>query len=123
MHNHLRCETEEHEFEEADSKSEACPIMSVLEHLKTVAIEVYFTIEVHVVECLHGDLVPPTILEFIRLSLEGKVVLDWATRKLHLFVLARSKRRDESPEGEQDRDGGEEAEKDCGLQTTPNLPS
>lgn len=97
--------------------------MPVLKHLKTVAIEVYFAIEVHVVECLHRDLVPPTILDLIRLVLESKVVFDWSARKLDFFVFARSKRRGDSPESQQDRDGGEEPKEDCGFQATANLPS
>jgi len=91
MHDHLRCETEEHEFEEADSKSEARPIMPILEHLKTVAVEINFAIKVHIMEGLHGDLVPPTVLHLIGIILECKVMLDWPTRKLDFFIFARSK--------------------------------
>jgi hypothetical protein len=122
MHDHLRGETEKDEFEEAESKSEARPIVPVLQYLKAVAIEVDVPIKVHVVERLKGNLVSSTILGLIGVMLEGQVVLDWATRKLDFLVLAWAERRRDSPEGHQDRDGGEEAKEDCGLQAASDFP-
>jgi hypothetical protein len=122
VHDNLRCEAEEDELEEADSEPEARPVMSVLQHLEAVTVEVDIALKVHVVEGLHGDLVPSTVLELIRMVLEGQVVLDWAARELDFFVLAGDEGRRDTPEGDEDRDGGEEAEEDCGLQATTDLP-
>ena len=49
-------------------------------------------------------------------------MLDWAARELDFFVLAGDEGRRDSPEGDEDRDGREEAEEDCGLQATADFP-
>lgn len=123
MHDNLGGKAEEDKLEETDSKSEACPVMSVFQHLETVTIHVNLAIKVHVIESLHGDLVSSTVLELIGRVLEGKVVLNWAAGKLDLLVLAGDERRRQRPESDQDRDGGEEAKEDGSLQTTADLPS
>lgn len=80
MHNDFRCELEENELEQADGEGEACPVGTVFEDLEAVAIELDIALKVHVVESLHWDLGPPTVLELIGVILEGEVVLDWVTR-------------------------------------------
>jgi hypothetical protein len=122
MHNSLWQQAEEEELEEAKGKSEAGPIMPVLQHLQTVAVEVNVAIKIHVMESFHGDLVLPAVLDLIRIILEGKIMLDWATRKLNLIVLSWSERRCDSPEGDKDGDGGKKGEEDCGLQTAADFP-
>lgn len=123
MHDNLRNEAEEDEVEQAQSKSEASPIMSVLQNLQAVAIELDLAIKVHIVEGFHGDLVPPAIFNPIGVVLEGKVVLDRASRKSGLFVLAGSEHRMELPESHEDRNRGEKTEEYGGLQSTAYFPS
>jgi hypothetical protein len=89
VHDNFWRKGEEHKFEEADCESEACPVMPVFHHFQTISIEVNFAVEIHIVECLHWDLVLPTIFDLIGLILEGKVVFDWATRIPGFLVLAR----------------------------------
>jgi hypothetical protein len=122
VHDNFRHEAEEDEFEQAQSKSEASPIMSVLQDLQAVAIELDLAIKIHIVESLHGDFVSPTVFGLIGFVLESKVVLDGASGKSGLFVLARSEHRMKLPERDEDRDGGKEAEEDGGLQSAANLP-
>jgi len=104
MHDNLRGETEEDEFEKAEGESEGCPIMSVLHDLQTVPVEVNVAIEVHVVEGLQWDLVLPAVSNPIGLILEGQVMFDRAPWISGLFVLAGGEGRCEGPEGEQDGD-------------------
>lgn len=122
MHNDLRGELEENELKQADSEGEAGPVGTVLEDLEAVAIELDIALEVHVVESLNWDLGPPTVLELIGVVLEGEVVLDWTTRESHFLILARAKGRVEVPEGNQERDRGEEAEENRRLQTATDFP-
>jgi hypothetical protein len=122
VHNKLGCEAEEDVLEEANGKLEAGPIVSVLKHLETVAIEVGIAVKVHGVEGFHGDLAPPAVLNLIGIVLEGQVVLDGAAWELDLLVLAGDEGRRDIPEGDQDGDGGEEGKEDCGLQAAPDFP-
>ena len=122
MHNDFWCELEENKSKQAQSKPEARPIMSILQDLQSVAIEFDISVEVHVVEGLHGDLVSSPILEPIGLILEGKVVLDRASRVSGLLVYARTECRDHSPEGQQDGDCCAEAKEYCRLHPTTYVP-
>jgi hypothetical protein len=88
VHNNFWCEVEENIFEETDCESEACPIVSVLENLKSVTIEVNISIEVHVVEGFHRDLVLSAVLQLVLILLEGKVVLNWASWEFGFFISA-----------------------------------
>jgi hypothetical protein len=122
VHDNFRDEAKEEELEQTQSKSEACPVMSVLQDLQAIAIELNLTIKVHVVESLHGDLIPSAIPNLIRLVLEGKVMFDWASGKSGLFVLARSEHGVKQPEGGEDGDGGKESKEDGSLQPPSYLP-
>ena len=122
VHNDFRHEAEENELEQADCKSEACPIMPVLQDLQTIAIELNLAIKVHVVEGLHRNLVSAAVLDLVGFVLEGKVVLNGASRKSGLFVLARGEHRMEGPECNEDGDGSKEAEEYGSLQPAADLP-
>lgn len=122
VHDELRCEAKEDMLEEANCKLEAGPIVSVLKHLETVAIEVDIAVKVHRVESFHGNLTPPAVLDLIGIILERQVVLDRAAWELDLLVLARDERRRDIPEADQDGDGGEKGKENCSLQATPDFP-
>lgn len=122
MHNNFRCKDEENVLEQAQGESEASPIMSVFHDLQAVSVEINIPIEVHGVESLHWDLVASMVLGLVGRVLEGKVVLDWATWVPGLLILARAEGRCHIPEADQDRDSGEDTEKDGGLHSTTNLP-
>lgn len=122
VHDNLWSKLEEDELEQADGEPEADPVGSVLENLEAVAVELNIAIEVHVVKGLHWDLALSTVLELVGLVLKGEVVLDWASWKLDLLVLARAHARHDSPERDEDWDRGEEGEEDGGLQASADLP-
>jgi len=97
VHNDFWHKAEEYMVEQAKSKSEACPVMSIFHNLQAVPIEIDFSIKIHGIESLHWNLVFPAILSLIGRIFEGKIVFDWATGVSGLFVLARSEHRCESP--------------------------
>lgn len=88
MHDDLGNHFEEEVGAEADGEAEACPVMSVFQNLKTVAIEFNIPIEIHFVEGLYGDLVLAMVLGLVGLLLEGEVVLDGSTGVLGLLILS-----------------------------------
>jgi hypothetical protein len=96
--------------------------VSVFHYLQTIPVEVNLAIKVHIVECLHGDLVGSSVLELVGLILERKVVFNRAAWNSGLFVLAGTEGRREVPETNQDRDRREETKEDTGLQPSADLP-
>jgi hypothetical protein len=96
--------------------------MSVFHYFQAIPIEVNLAIKVHVVECLHWDLVPSTVLEFVGLILECKIVFDRAAWNSGLFILAGTEGRCEIPKPDQDRNGREDTEEDTGLQSAADFP-
>lgn len=109
-------------LEQRQSKSEACPIVPVLQNFQAVAIEVDLAIKEHTIEGLIRNLVVSAILGLILGILECEVVLNWAAWELGLLVLAGTEGRCQIPETDQDRDCCEEAEEDAGLQSSTDLP-
>lgn len=122
VHDDLWSKLEQDKLEQADGESEVDPVGSVLENLETVAVELNIAVKVHVVEGLHWDLVPSAVLEFVGLVFESEVVLDWASWKSDLLVLARAHARHDVPEDDEDREGSEDSEEDGGLQASTDLP-
>jgi hypothetical protein len=122
VHDDLWCELEENELEQAGGEAEAGPVGSVLHDLKAVAVELDIAVKVQVVEGLHWDLVAATILQPVGLVLEGKVVLDRAAGVLDLLILAWPKAGRNSPECQQDWDGGKKSKEDGRLEASANLP-
>jgi hypothetical protein len=122
MHDELWCEAEEDVFKDANGKSEAGPVVPVLQNLQGIAIELNVAVKVHVLESLHGDLVPAAVPDLIGIALEGKVMFDGAPWELDLVVLARAEGRYSGPECDQNRDGGEETKEDGGLQSAADFP-
>ncbi len=122
VHNDFGKESQNEVFDETDGKLEARPVMSVLQDLETVAIEVHIPIEVHFVECLHRDLALSMVFGLVGGVLEGQVMLDGATRILDLLVLSRAHNRRGYPETTEDGNRGKQGEEDGSLETTTNLP-
>jgi hypothetical protein len=122
VHDNLRRKLEENKLEQAQREPEACPVMSIFHHLQTVTIEVNIAIEVHIVECLHWNLVSAPILELIGLILECKIVFDGTAWNSGLFSLARTEGRSKIPEADQDWDRCEKTEEDAGLQSAADFP-
>lgn len=88
MHQHLGDETEEEVLEKAHGEAEVGPIVAELEALQGVTLEVYLTVEVLLVENLHGNLALSTVGSTVMLAVEVQVVFDGAASILGLFGLA-----------------------------------
>lgn len=122
VHDHFRHHASKEEPEERQSEAEVGPVMAVLHDLQRIAIELHQAIKVHLVEGLHGNLVPATVLCLVAISFEGEVVLDRCTGVASLLVQARGHGGGDGPEDHQDGDGEENGE-DCPCyQTASELP-
>lgn len=121
MHQHLRDETKEEVLVETHGEAEVGPVVSELQSLQGITLEVHLAIEVLLVEDLHGNLALATVGSTIMLAVEVQVVLDGATSILGLFVLAGRNGRGDGPEAHQNGDGGEDGEEDGGVETTTDL--
>ena len=122
MHDHLRHHASEEIPEQTQGKAEVGPVMPVLQQFQCVPFEVDEAIKVHVVEGLHGNLVPAMVLVSVLLSVELEIVLDGLAGKMRLLILARRHGRKDGPEAHEDWDTGEDGEEDGRLQPPSNLP-
>jgi len=97
VHNNFWDKAKKYMVEEAKSKSEAGPVMSIFHNLQTVSIEIHLSIKVHGIERLHGNLILSAVLSLIGRIFESQVVFNWATWESSFLVLARSEHGCESP--------------------------
>jgi len=96
--------------------------MSVFQHLKHITLNVNTAIKVFFIESLQRNLATASILELVRLGVEGEVVLHWQTRIRSLFIFASRKGRGERPVACENGDGGEDGEEDGEFETTAYFP-
>lgn len=122
MHDQLRDHARQEVLDQADGEAEAGPVMPVLHHLQTVAIDVNVAIKIHLMERLHGNLVPALVLDPVCGPLEGEIMLNRAARESGLLVFPRRDGRDDEPKAGQQWNAGEEGKEDGGLQAASQLP-
>jgi hypothetical protein len=122
VHDELGNHAQQEVLDQADSETEAGPVVTVLHDLQAVAFEVDITVKVHLVEGLHGDLVGAMVLGTIGLLLEIKIVLNRTAGVFGLGRLTGGDGRDEKPPSRQDGDIKEDGKEDEGLETATNLP-
>lgn len=96
--------------------------MTVLHHLEAVALEVDVAIKVHLMERLERDLVGATVLGTVRLLLEVKVELNWATGVLGFLIASWTDGGNYDPPGSQEREIDNDGKEDKSLEATANLP-
>lgn len=121
MNQQLGNETKQEVLVETHGEAEVGPVVTELETLKSITLEVNLAIEVFLVEDLHGDLALAAVGSTVMLAVELKVVLDGTTSVLGLLVLTGRNGRSNSPEGHQNGDRGKDSEEDGGVETTANL--
>ena len=122
VHDGIRQEDKEEELDQANGEVEVGPVMTVLEDLESIALEVNIAVKVLLVEGLHGDLGLATVLVLVLLLLEVEVVLDTLVGKLDLVIFAGGDGRDGEPPGSEDGQVEDEGEEDEGFQPSTNLP-
>lgn len=86
---HLGDETEQEVLEETTSELEVGPIVTVLEALQSITLEVNLAVEVLLVKDHHGDFALAAVRSTIVLTVEVQVVLNGAAAVLGLLGLAR----------------------------------
>lgn len=122
MHNDLWHHASKEKPEQAQCKPEASPVVPVLHHIQTIALEIDFSVEIHLMKGLHGDLVLSVILIFVFLVVESKILFNRLAWELRLLINARRKGRENGPESHEDRNGKENNEENPSLQSTSQFP-
>lgn len=111
---------EDDELEQVQGEAKVGPVVAVLEDVEDVTIEVDLAVDVHFGKGLDGDLGAARPLGLVGSILEGDVGLDRAAGELGVFVDAGAEGGLETPVGNQDREEGENAEEDFGLEAATN---
>ena len=114
---HVRGESEEDEMKNWPREGKARPVMSILHDVEYVTIELNITVQIHLIKCLHWDLVAASPSLPIFILLESDVVLDRVSGKLDLVVDARRIGRYHRPEADQNRQEEDQKEEDGRLET------
>lgn len=121
MHQQFGDEAKQEVLEEAHGELEVGPVVTVLQSLKSIALEVDLTIEVLLVEDLHGDLALAAVGSTVMLAVEVQVVLDGEASILGLLSLAGRDGRGNSPESHKDGNRGENGKENGGVEPAANL--
>ena len=98
VQDHLRYEAEEEELEDIEREVEGSPIMSILQHLKTISFELDIAIEKQCLESVNWYLVPPFVPLLVRFLEEVQIGFDWSAREFNFLVLAGCEAGGEIPE-------------------------
>lgn len=88
MQQHLRNEASQEMLVQRPSETEACPVVSVLQDIKSISLEVDFAIKVFLVKSDHGNLALAMVLSTITFAVELQVVFDRPPRVFGFLVLS-----------------------------------
>jgi hypothetical protein len=119
----ITSESAEQELHERPGELEVSPIVAVFEDIQNVAVDVDFTVDVHLGEVLERNLGAAVVLALELLGLESQVRFNGAVRKLGLVVDARAEAGSPGPDGDQDGEEQQDAEESHGLPAATDLPS
>jgi hypothetical protein len=122
MHDRLGYKAKKKVLDQSKRKSEVDPIVPQLQDFKSVAVEVHITVEVHLVESLHGDGLLAIVLLFVLRLVEREVMLDGLAGELGLLVLSRSVLRRNDPERTKNWQVHNQREENPCLEATTKLP-
>ena len=121
MQKHLWNESQEEMLVQTHGETEAGPVMTILETLQSIGLEIHLSIEIFFVKRFQGNLALALILGAVVLAVEVEVVFHRPARVRGLFIFARRNRRRHRPKHHQDRDRGEDGKEDGRVESTPNL--
>lgn len=121
MNKHLRDHASQEELEERHSELKASPVVTVFHDLQTITLERNITLEVHLVESLHRNLVLALVLQCILLFVELKIMFNRFAREFDLLGLPRREAGCNGPITNQDWERRNQSEKDEGLPSTTNF--
>lgn len=123
MHNNLGNHAGQEKLIQAHGEPERSPVMSILEHLQAITLEIDGSVKVHLVESFHGDLALAMVLGLVVLVVELEVVLDWLSGVLGFLVLAGRDGGGGRPENHQDGNASEDGQEDGGEEPAADLTS
>lgn len=89
MHDQFRNHASEEEPTQTQRESKASPVMTILQRVKSVSLEVDVSIKVHLMKRFHWDLALAMVLKSILVMFEIQVVLDRPPWIARLLILAR----------------------------------
>ena len=121
MHDDLWHHASQEETEQAERELEIGPVMPILHDVQRISLEVYCTIEVHLMERFHWNLRFTMVLRPILLAVEVKVMLHRTAWVAGFFILPWRDCRSHVPEGHKDGDAGEGRKEDPGEDASTNL--
>ena len=121
MQQQLGDEAEQEVLEETHGELEVGPVMTVLEGLQSITLEVNLAVEVLLVEDLHGDLALAAVSGTVVLTVELQVVLDGEATVLGLLSLAGGDGRGNGPESHENGNRGEDGKEDGGVEASTDL--
>lgn len=87
MHDDLRYHARQKISKQTKRKSPIGPVMPVLHNLQRVSFEIHFSLEVHLMECLHWYLAFAIVPCPVFFVVEVQVMLDGSAGISRLFVL------------------------------------
>ncbi len=88
MHDDLGHHAKEEVLAKTDGETEACPVVSVLQNFKSIAVEIDISVKVHLIESLYGNLVLAVVLGLVSRIFESEVVLDGSAGVFGLLILS-----------------------------------
>jgi hypothetical protein len=88
MHDHFRNHASKEEFEQAQGKAEAGPVMAIFHRFQAISLEINFLVKVHLMKGLHWYAGFPIIFHTILLAAEMQIVLHRPPRVLRLLIFA-----------------------------------
>lgn len=121
MKEHLRDKAKQEVLEKTHGELEIGPVVAVFESLEGIHLKINLTIEVLLVEDLHGDFALAAVCSTVMLGVELQVVFDGAATVLGLLSLAGRDRRRDAPESHENGNSSEESEENGGVEAAANL--
>jgi hypothetical protein len=122
VYNELRDKSKEKVFKDSPCKTEARPIVSILQILQTISIfESDLTPEILFVEYFNRNLPLSSIFCAVAFRAKVKIMFYRPAWEPCLFIHAGRHRGKDSPECHQNWDHGENCDKDCEVEATTEL--
>lgn len=122
VENHIGGECEEDVPEKIQGKAKGCPIMTILEDLESISVEINTSSKVQLEKDLQRDLVSSVPPRPVTLALETQVVFDRSTGELDFIIESRAELGEEGPDSNENRQGckdGEEVSREAQFPREP----
>lgn len=122
MHNQLRNHAQQEVTEESNGEVEVGPVVTHLQNLKAVSLEVDIAVKELLLERLQGNLVLSIVGVAVLLLVELEVVLNGLAGELGLVVLAGGNLGGDDPEASEDGNVQDEGKEEPCLEASAEAP-